>query len=48
MLIRSNRTFMELKSFNADNYFDKNYGSNRTFMELKSAFHVQTEKHLEF
>ena len=34
--IRSNRTFMELKSFTSGRFFLPLAGSNRTFMELKS------------
>ena len=34
-MLRSNRTFMELKYMVDKNIITKTYGSNRTFMELK-------------
>ena len=36
--LRSNRTFMELKSVNGFDYLQSYASSNRTFMELKSEF----------
>ena len=36
LLVRSNRTFMELKYHQSNFYLTQEQSSNRTFMELKS------------
>ena len=47
-IICSNRTFMELKSFNWLQVGSANGSSNRTFMELKSSHHEDTTSHRGF
>ena len=43
-----NRTFMELKSFHAENFLSLVFSFNRTFMELKLSGRTLYEQSLPF